>query len=137
LPGVSRSDVEVIREAFGRWNRGDIGYWIEHAHPDVEIWSKYAVLDRGTEPYRGYEGMREWRAEIDRNYELHEVSADEVREVGAKLLVLGSVRSRGKTSGTELRHPFGWVCELRDGALVRMHFYSSHTEALTAVGLGK
>jgi ketosteroid isomerase-like protein len=132
---VSRDDVEVIREAFDRWNLGDIDYWIEHAHPHVEIWSKYARLDRGTEPYRGHEGMREWRAEIDRNYELHEVSADEVQQVGAKLLVLGSVRSRGKASGTDLRHPFIWVCELRYGALIRMHFYSSHAEARHAVGL--
>jgi hypothetical protein len=30
-----------------------------------------------------------------------------------------------------------WVCELHDGVLVRMHFHSSHAEALEAVGLGQ
>jgi hypothetical protein len=34
-----------------------------------------------------------------------------------------------------MRHPFAWVCEMRDGALSRMFFYSSHGEALEAVGL--
>ena len=61
-----QSDVELIREAFQRWNERDIEYWIRHAHPDVEIWSKYASLDEGGGPYRGHAGLREWRAEIDR-----------------------------------------------------------------------
>jgi ketosteroid isomerase-like protein len=81
--------------------------------------------------------LLEWRAEIDRNFELHEVTADEIREAGGKVLVLGAVRFRGKTSGTEMQYPFGWVCEMCDGALFRMFFYSSHAEALEAVGLSE
>ena len=84
-------DVEIIREAFARWNQRDIDYWIQHAQPQVEIWSKYAALDQGGEPYRGHSGMLEWRAEIDRNFEFHEVSADDLRKVGDKVLVLGAV----------------------------------------------
>ena len=129
-------DVEVIREAFARWNERDIDYWIQHAQPQIEVWSKYAALDQGGDPYRGHDGLREWRAEIDRNFELH-VFADEVREIDGKVLVLGAVRFRGKTSGLEMRYPFGWVCHMRDGALSRMFFYSSHAEALEAVGLSE
>ena len=132
-----QSDVEVIREAFERWNERDIDYWINHAHPGVEIWSKYAALDEGGGPYRGHAGMREWRAEIDRNFEQHEVFADEVRDVGGKVLVLGGVHFRGEASGIEMRHPFAWVCEMRDGALTRMFFCSSHADALEAVGLAE
>jgi ketosteroid isomerase-like protein len=132
---MSQENVDVIRQAFERWNRRDIDYWIQHAQPEVEIWSKYAALDQGGEPYRGHEGMREWRAEIDRNFELHEVLAEDVRDVDGKVLVLGAVRFRGKVSGIEMEHPFGWVCEMRGGALVRMLFYSSHAEALEAARL--
>jgi ketosteroid isomerase-like protein len=132
---VARDDVEVIREAFERWNRRDIDYWIQHADPQVEVWSVYAALDQSGGPYRGHDGMREWRAEIDRNFERHEVFAEDVRDVDGKVLVLGAVRFRGRASGTEMHHPFAWVCEMRDGALRRMSFYSSHGEALEAVGL--
>jgi ketosteroid isomerase-like protein len=132
---VTQDDIEVIREAFERWNRGDIEYWIRHAQPDVEVWSKYAALEQGGEPYRGHAGMREWRAEIDRNFELHEVLAEDVRDVDGNVLVLGAVRFRGRASGTEMHHPFAWVCEMRDAALLRMFFYSSHGEALESVGL--
>jgi ketosteroid isomerase-like protein len=127
-------DADVIREAFGRWNRRDIEYWVDHAHPEVEIWSKYAALDEGGGPYRGHDGVRRWRAEIDRNFEIHEVFADDVRELEGAVLVLGSVRFRGKTSGNEIAYPFGWVCEMRDGLLFRMDFYSSHAEAVDAAG---
>jgi len=132
---TQQGDVEIIREAFERWNRRDIDYWIRHAQPQVEVWSKYAALDQGGGAYRGHAGMREWRAEIDRNFEFHEVLADDVRDVGGKVLVLGSVRFRGKASGSEMQYPFGWVCEMQDGSLLRMFFYSSHAEALQAVGL--
>lgn len=130
---TGQEDVEVIREAFMRWNERDIDYWIGHADPEVEIWSKYAALDQAGEPYRGHEGMREWRAEIDRNFESHEVFAEEVRELEGKVLVLGSVSFRGNASGAEMHHPFGWVCEMREGRLNRMFFHSSHAEALQAV----
>jgi ketosteroid isomerase-like protein len=132
---VRQDEVEVIREAFARWNDRDIDYWIRHAQPDVEIWSTYAALDEGGGPYRGHAGMRAWRAEIDRNFELHEVFAEDVRDLGGNVLVLGSVHFRGKASSNEMRYPFGWVCEMRDGALARMFFYSSHAEALKAAGL--
>jgi ketosteroid isomerase-like protein len=132
---AEHGNLEVIHEAFERWNRRDIEYWVGHAQPDVEIWSTYAALDQGVGPYLGHIGMREWRAEIDRNFELHEVFADELRDVGDRVLVLGSVRFLGKSSGSEMRHPFGWVCEMRDGLLARMFFYSSHAEAIEAVGL--
>lgn len=132
---TEQDDVAVIRAAFQRWNSRDIDYWIAHADPEVEIWSKYAALDQGGGPYRGHAGMREWRAEIDRNFAFHEVRADDVRSVGGKVLVLGSVRFRGRASGSEVKHPFGWVCEMRDGFLVRMFFYSSRSEAIDSAGI--
>jgi ketosteroid isomerase-like protein len=130
---VPPDDVDLIREAFRRWNQRDIEYWVRNAHPDVEIWSKYAALDEGGGPYRGHAGMREWRAEIDRNFDVHEVFADDVRDLDGKVLVLGRVHFRGAASDVEMSHPFGWVCEMRDGALARMFFYSSHADALAAV----
>ena len=132
---MSEEDVAVIREAFERWNRGEIDYWIQHAQPQVEIWSTYAALEESGGPYRGHQGMREWRAEIDRNFEVHEVLAEDVRDVDGKVVVLGAVRFRGQASRAEMQHPFGWVCEMQDGALLRMFFYSSHAEALEAAGL--
>lgn len=110
-------------------------YWVRHADPQVEIWSKYAALDEGDRPYRGHDGIRAWRAEIDRNFDVHQVLAHEFRDLGDRVLVLGAVRLRGKASGAEMEHPFAWVFEMQDGALLRMRFYSNHTEALHAVGL--
>jgi hypothetical protein len=36
-----------------------------------------------------------------------------------------------------MRHPFAWVCEMRDGTLARMLFHSSHADARAAVGLAE
>jgi ketosteroid isomerase-like protein len=131
---MSQENVEVIREAFGRWNAGDIDFWIEHAQPDVEIRSKYATLEQGG-AYRGHEGMREWMEEIHRNFAFFEVATERVHDLGDKVLVLGGVHFRGRASNTEIEYPFGWVCEMRDGKLSGMSFHSSHAEALEAAGL--
>jgi ketosteroid isomerase-like protein len=136
LGAMRRHDVEASREAFARCNERDIDYWIENSQPDVEIWSKYAALDEAG-PYRGHAGMREWRAEIDRNFELHEVFAEDLRDLGGQVLVLGGVHFRGKASSIEMRHPFAWLCEMQDGALSRMYFYSSHAEAIEAAAGGE
>lgn len=58
-------------------------------------------------------------------------------DAGGKVLVLGEVRFRGKASSIEMRHPFAWICEMREGALSRMFFCSSHAAALEAVGRAK
>jgi hypothetical protein len=31
---MSQENVEIVREAFARWNERDIEYWIRHAQPD-------------------------------------------------------------------------------------------------------
>lgn len=131
---VRQDDVEIIREALsgGMGATSTTGSSTRtqklRSGLNTPLWTRAASRIEAARAC----GSGELR---DRNFELHEVSADDVRDVGGKVLVLGSVRFRGRASGTELQFPFGWVCEMRDGALLRMLFYSSQAEALETVGL--
>jgi hypothetical protein len=55
--------------------------------------------------------------------------------IGRYLRELDPTRFAWNAALCEMRHPFAWVCEMEDGALRRMYFYSSHAEALEAAGL--
>ena len=130
---MSNENVEIVRELFARWTAGEYDSFIELAQPDVELYSRFASL--GGEPYRGADGVRQWVAEIDQNFEQFGVRTSEFRDLGERVLALGSILLKGRASGVEIDQPMGWLFELRGGKLARLHFYSSHSEALEAAGL--
>ena len=131
---MSQQNVELARDLFDRWRARDFDALMEVAVPDVEIYSRFASL--GGEPYRGEEGVRRWVAEIEASFGQFDVHTSDFQDFGDRVLVLGDIRLQGKVSGIEMDQPMGWLLELERGKLARMYFYSSHAEALEAVGQG-
>jgi ketosteroid isomerase-like protein len=132
---MSRENVERIRDLFDQWRARNYDALTEAAQPDVEIYSRFASL--GGEPFRGAEGVRQWVEEIEQNFGRFEVRTGDFRDLGDRVLALGSIGLQGKSSGVEIEQPMGWLCEFQDGKLARIFFYSSHAEALEAAGLSE
>jgi ketosteroid isomerase-like protein len=132
---MSQDNVEIVREGFARWNEGDYDFLFESAAPDVELLSRFGSLTG--EPYRGREGVREWLADIQQNFERFDLWLDDVRDLGDDVLAIGGIEMRARGSGVDLKEPMGWVLEFRDGLLARMRFYAQPAEALEAVGLSE
>jgi ketosteroid isomerase-like protein len=130
---MSQENVELVRDLFEQWSVGNYEFLIGAAQPDVEIFSRFASL--GGEPYRGAEGVSQWIEEIKLTFGRFEVRTSDLQDLGDRVLALGSIGLQGKTSGIEIEQPMGWLFELKGGRLARMFFYSSHGEALEAVGL--
>jgi ketosteroid isomerase-like protein len=66
-----------------------------------------------------------------------EIDLYEYREAGERVVALGHVRGRGRTSQVELDFPAAWVCELRDGRITAMRAYTDQAEALRVAGLSE
>ena len=132
---MSQENVEIARDLFEHWSVGAYEPLIETADPGVEIFSRFASL--GGEPYKGPEGVRRWIAEIQASFDRFEVRPKDFRDLGDRVLALGTIGLQGKASHIEIEQPMGWLLELRGGKLMRMFFYSSHAEALQAVGLSE
>jgi ketosteroid isomerase-like protein len=130
---MSQENVKLVHDLFEQWSAGNYEFIIQTAQPDVEIFSRFASL--GGEPYRGAEGVRQWVEEIELTFGRFEVRTSELRDLGDRVLALGAIGLQGKTSGIEIEQPMGWLFELEGGKLARILFYSSHAEALEAVGL--
>jgi ketosteroid isomerase-like protein len=142
---VSRENVEILRASLEDFlagtsesdredmlTRGSKGW-----DPEIELdASETPVLDISG-VYRGRDAVqqfwREWLAAwetIRFKYELV--------DAGDRVVQLFDLRMRGRSTGIEF--PFGkvaWVFTFRDGLVVHMKFYMSHSEALNAVGLAE
>ena len=132
---MSQENVELVRQGFARWNRGDYEFFFDFTAPDVELLSRFGSLTG--EPYRGHRGVREWLADIQQSFERFELWLDDVRDLGDDVLALGGIELRARGSGLDLKEPMGWVFEFREGRLARMRFYAQPAQALEAVGLSE
>jgi ketosteroid isomerase-like protein len=57
------------------------------------------------------------------------------RDLGDRVLMLGRVEGRGKSSGVPVNMPLAQVYDFRDGKVCRIRSYLDHAEALKTVGL--
>ena len=84
----------------------------------------------------GPEGMRRFLADTAETFDLFKASYPDIRDLGdGRLLAIGTLRVRGRTSGVESDVSLAVVAEFRDGVLRRFKDYGDARMALEAVGL--
>ena len=88
-------------------------------------------------PYRGYEGLREWRQDLFEVVEEGHFETWDFTDVDDADAVMFRMRLRGRTRHTGIDVDISWttVNWLRDGRVYRSAAYTDPAEALEAVGL--
>lgn len=123
-------NVEIVRSTLDAWADGDVEAMVAPFATDCELIPLRAQLE-GT-PYRGREGARRFWDDLHADWEELMLPVDEIRDLGDRVVVLGRLVARGRTSGVDLDVPIGHLWELRDGEIVRMRAFSDPDEALRA-----
>jgi ketosteroid isomerase-like protein len=131
---MSRENEQIVRQAFEAFNSEDIERILALTHADFE-----AVVppELSAEPdtYRGHDGIR-------RYFESFQFAMAEIRfqpqrfwEVGQSVVVVATVRARGRQTGIPVEQQLAQVWTIRDGKAIGARTYVSLAEALGAVGL--
>jgi ketosteroid isomerase-like protein len=121
----------VVRSLYEAWNAGDREAGIEVSHEDGLL---HSAITNST--FRGHEGIRQWMAEIDEQFDSWWLDLPDVRALADdRVLALGRVRAHGRASGLELDQPIGWLVEFRGDKIAESWFYMGHDEARRAAGL--
>jgi ketosteroid isomerase-like protein len=129
--GPRAANLELIAHMAETWNGGDLEEALGFVDPEIEVLTPFSSVTG--EPYRGLEGYRRWRSDIDEQFDAWEMHYGEVRELDRDLLLVsGFARVRGRGSGIEFDQPATSVVELRDGRLLRLSVHLSEAEALEA-----
>jgi ketosteroid isomerase-like protein len=123
------SNVEIVRRALDAFVGRDPDALAEWCTEDVELRSAVIGTAEGN-VYRGHDGLRDWAREGRELFAELQLIADDIREVGELVVMLGHIHARGGSSGVVLDSPSGWVVWMRDGRIAAMTGYLSHDEAL-------
>ena len=129
---MSSADVETIRRGIEAYNGGDAEGIVQMADPEVTLVPLRSLLEGGQ--YTGHDGVRRFLADMDEDWEGREIELDEIRDLGDRVLVLGNFHAVGRASGSDIRQPVAWLCEMRDGKLRRMQAYSDREAAIAEAG---
>jgi ketosteroid isomerase-like protein len=131
---MSQSNVELARAVVDHWNEGVRSVPTEFLDPSVELESPFSSV--AGMPYRGHAGIERWARDIDEHFAEWRVQIDEMREVGAEVVTIGSLRGRGRGSAIELDQAFASVIGFgADHRITRVRIYWEVDAALKAVGL--
>jgi ketosteroid isomerase-like protein len=125
-------NLELVRSIYAAWERGDFSS-AEWAHPEIEF-----VVPDGPDPgsWKGLAEMTEsWRSQVSA-WEAFRAVADEFRQLDdERVLVLSSLRGRGKTSALAVGQKGAELFHIRDGKVTRLVTYWERERALADLGL--
>jgi ketosteroid isomerase-like protein len=141
---MSRGNVDRFSEcteAFNRFartpaalDRAAVGSWLGFYDPDVRFEPQQSALQGG---YVGHEGLRQWLADLVEHYGSGRLDFADVRDLGDRVLALGTLRVTGRGSGIEIDVPAAIVATFRDGLITHIKDHGYHDQALEAVGLSE
>ncbi|MDQ4040659.1 MAG: nuclear transport factor 2 family protein [Actinomycetota bacterium] len=129
---MSRESMEVVRRLFSAVSCGDGTAMLRELDPDV-------VLDvegnAGQDLYRGHEGVTKSYVDWTEDFDEFQVVAEEFLDRGDCVVVRTRQTGSGRSSGIPMEGLFWFVCQVREGKVVRMHVLGSEQKALEAAGL--
>lgn len=129
---MSQADVEAYRRAIEAVNRGDVEAVVLTATEDLVFLPARSAVEGG---YHGHAGLRKFFADNAENFEVFRVDLTEVRDVGGRLLAIGTLHIRGRGGGVETDVPMAGVITVRDGKMSRWEDFRDRDRALEALGL--
>ena len=133
---MSRENVEIVRELYRAFGRGDWAGTRAPLHPGIEMDTTRVPMPELAGMWRGIEEVASfWRQWLDAWGE-QDYEEPELIDGGDHVLSwVATHRLRGKGSGAEVRMPpYAWVMTLRDGRVVEATYYLDRGEALEAMG---
>jgi uncharacterized protein len=129
---VSQANVDAFLRGNEAGNRGDHEAALELISEDVVFLPARSAMEGG---FRGHDGMRRFWADNAENFELFEVEFQELRDLGDRVLAIGTVHIRGRGGGVETDIPTAGVATFEDGKMTRWEDFRERALALEAVGL--
>jgi ketosteroid isomerase-like protein len=132
---MSQENVEVVRQAFESWNRGEFDAIVRRvAHEDVELHIVGGLSDLVGETFVGHTGViRFWRDIVGTVG--GQIKVEAVHDLDERVAVVLVLEGAGAESGAPGTLRGGQVWTFRKGKVIRVDSYYTPDEALEAAGL--
>jgi ketosteroid isomerase-like protein len=131
---MSQENVEIAKRGIDAFDRQDLDDFAALITADYEWVGAFLGSVEGG-GYRGREGIERYFREAEETWGDFSVRGDEFRDLGDRVLVLGRLKGRGRSSGVEVDTSYAMIVDFRDGRVSRSCAFLDHGEALRAAGL--
>jgi ketosteroid isomerase-like protein len=126
--------VELVRQLWDAFQRGDIEWMVEQCTPDVVIAQPPETPDATV--YAGPTALIEAVEGFPRDWEGFRVALTEVLDVSDEVVLsVCRNRGRGRISGLEMDMDMFYVHRIHAGKMARMQIFLSREQAMQAAGL--
>ena len=133
---MSDGNVELVRQSYEAWNRGDLEWQLDRITPDYEFRTAHMFPDT-EDVYRGKEGLRRFWNTFREPWETLLIEVERVEPVGDdQVLALFTFHGRGR-DGLEVTLKIGNLLTLENGLASRNVSFGDWQEALGAAGLSE
>ena len=128
---MSQENVEIVREVWDAYSRGDYDRIAGFHDPHIVV----VTLEDGA--LHGNDDVLANYKRWNEAWERAETTLEEVIGHGDRVFVTVRFHGRGRASGIEVETSFHEVYTLRDGKVLRIHEYEHRADALAAAGLSE
>lgn len=132
---MSEANVEIVRNAFAAFDRGDTEGVLRLCDEDIVITQPPELPDAPAEQ-RGHRGVVEAFALWPEQWDDFRI---DILEIAAapddKVFVASRTRGRGKQSGVEVEMEFSYVFTIRDAKISEWRLFVREDQAREAAGL--
>ncbi len=129
---MSQANVDAFLRGVEASNRGEPEAALETVSEDVVFLPARSAVEGG---YHGHDGMRRFWADNEESFEVFQAEFTDVRDLGDRVLAIGTVHIRGRGGGVDIEIPAAAVATFEDGKMTRWEDFRERALALEAVGL--
>ncbi len=108
-------------------NRGDADATCRLAAEDIVVIPRRSATEGA---YVGHDGVRSWFADNERTFEIFRLDYSDVRDLGDRVLAIGTVHIRGQGGQVETDVPSAGIATFRDGKATRWEDFGEARLAL-------
>jgi ketosteroid isomerase-like protein len=132
---MSEENVELVRQAYERLNRGDVEGVVELCDEGIVIDMSERVFNPAV--YEGHDGIRRFYGDVMEVWEHYEWNVEDALVSGDAVVAMLHCLGRGGGSGLEIDWRVAWIWTLREGRIQSFRFYRERDAALEAAGLAE
>jgi ketosteroid isomerase-like protein len=131
---MSHQNVEVVREVYAGWARGDFSGAIDLFDKDI-TYTTFAAGEGDELVLHGLEAVVGYNRQYFSYWRNYRIEAHEILDRGDKVLVIGHQYAEGKGSGVPMDMPLFAVWTFRDGRVTELLFTRHRDKALQAAAV--
>ncbi len=131
---MSQENVAVARACIDAMNRRDIQGALDCMDPGIKFEHRLAALEGS---FVGIEGVKGWFADLVDSFDTWHIHCPDIRDLGDRVLALGTLRATGRESGVPTELPLTVVARVSGGLITEFVDFGDRDQALEAAGLSE